>query len=83
MLKCNLQNRTFNSPVIKIITNSKFKYKESEKVIDVCQAIQDMLKETELKKSKEVAKNFHEMGITVENIAQGVGYPLDTVKKWL
>ncbi len=53
----------------------------------MCQAIQDMLKETEtnteLKKSKEVAKNFHEMGITVENIAQGVGYPLDTVKKWL
>ena len=53
----------------------------------MCQAIQDMLKETEtnteLKKSKEVVKNFHEMGITVENIAQGVGYPLDTVKKWL
>lgn len=53
----------------------------------MCQAIQDMLKETEtnteLKKSKEVVKNFHEMGITVENITQGVGYPLDTVKKWL
>ncbi len=39
----------------------------------MCQAIQDMLKETEtnteLKKSKEVAKNFHEMGLDVENIA--------------
>ena len=53
----------------------------------MCQAIQDMLKETEtnteLKKSKEVAKNFHEMGLDVENIAQGIGYPLDTVKEWL
>ena len=65
------------------MTNSKFEYKESEKVIDMCQAIQDMLKETELKKSKEVAKNFHEMGLDVENIAQGIGYPLDTVKEWL
>ena len=63
----NLERRA--ADVIKIITNSKFKYKESEKVIDVCQAIQDMLKETELKKSKEVAKNFHEMGLDVENIA--------------
>ena len=77
----NLERRA--ADVIKIITNSKFKYKESEKVIDVCQAIQDMLKETELKKSKEVAKNFHEMGLDVENIAQGIGYPLDTVKEWL
>lgn len=49
----------------------------------MCQAIQNMLKETKLKKAKEVAKNFHEMGLDVEKIAQGTGHPLDTVKEWL
>lgn len=33
--------------------------------------------------AKEPAKNFYAMGISVENIAKGVGYTVDTVKKWL
>lgn len=41
------------------------------------------VKRNGIKKAKEVAKNFHEMGLDVEKIAQGTGYPLDTVKEWL
>lgn len=89
----NLERRA--ADVIKIITNSRIKYKESEKVIDVCQAIQDMLKESELigeergeergelKKSKETAQNLYELGVDINTIAKGVNHPLDIVKQWL
>lgn len=33
--------------------------------------------------AKKSAQNFYEMGVSVENIAKGVGYTVDTVKKWL
>lgn len=70
MILYSFQNLKRRSPdVIRITTNSKFEFKESEKIIDMCQAIQDMLKETKLKKAKEVAKNFHEMWLNVEKIA--------------
>ncbi len=36
--------------VIETITNSGMKYDEKEKVVDVCQAIQEMRKESEQKK---------------------------------
>lgn len=29
------------------------------------------------------AKNFYEMGISIDQIAKGLGYTVDTVKKWL
>lgn len=37
----------------------------------------------EEKKAGDAAKNFYAMGLTIESIAKGVGYPVDTVKKWL
>ena len=69
--------------VIEAITNSGIKYDESEEVVDVCQAIQEMRKESEQKKAMEVAEKLHEMGLDTEKIAQAVGYAVETVKGWL
>ena len=63
--------------VIEAITNSGIKYDESEELVNVCQAIQEMRKESErdgeLKKAKEAARNFCNFGVDVEKMAQGVG----------
>jgi len=73
--------------VIEAITNSGIKYDEEDEVVNVCQAIQEMRKEErqigELNKAKEAARNFYNLGIDVEKIAQGVGYAVETVKEWL
>lgn len=73
--------------VIEAITNSGIKYDEEDEVVNVCQAIQEMRKESErdgeLKKAREAAKNFYNLGVDVEKIAQGVGYAVETVKEWL
>ena len=73
--------------VIEAITNSGIKYDEEDEVINVCQAIQEMRKESErdgeLKKAKEAARNFYNLGVDVEKIAQGVGYAVEAVKEWL
>lgn len=83
--------------VIETITNSGIKYDEEEEAeaVDVCQAIQEMRREGEkigeqkgvqkgeLKKAQEVARNFYNLGLEVDKIAQGVGYDVETVKGWL
>ncbi len=83
--------------VIEAITNSGIKYDEEEEAeaVDVCQAIQEMRREGEkigeqkgvqkgeLKKAQEVARNFYNLGLEVDKIAQGVGYDVETVKGWL
>ena len=77
--------------VIEAITNLGIKYDESEEAVDVCQAIQEMRMESErdgerrgeLKKAQEAARNFYNLGVDVEKIAQGVGYAVETVKQWL
>lgn len=81
--------------VIEVITNSGMKYDESEEVVDVCQAIQEMKREERLigeqkgeqigalKKAQEAAANFYKLGVDVDKIAQGVGYAVETVKQWL
>ncbi len=85
--------------VIKVITHTDLKYSESEEMVDMCQAIQEMKMKAELtgerrglqkgiqkgtlKKSQEVARNLYLLGIDVEKIAQGVGYTVETVNGWL
>ena len=69
--------------VIEAITNSGIKYDESEEVVNVCQAIQEIRKESEKKKAQEVAGNLYRMGLDIEKIAQAVGYAVETVKGWL
>ncbi|MCM1091321.1 MAG: transposase [Butyrivibrio sp.] len=69
--------------VIEAITNSRLKYDESEEAVNMCQAIQEMRMESEMKKAQEIAKNLYEMGLDVEKISQGVGYDVETVKEWL
>lgn len=69
--------------VIEAITNSGLKYDKKEKVVDVCQAIQEMRRESEQKKAQEVAVNLYKMGLDIERIAQAVGYAAGTVNKWL
>lgn len=73
--------------VIEVITHFGIKYNEEDEVVDMCQAIQEMRKESEqngeLKKAREVANNFYNLGLDVEKIAQGVGYAVETVKEWL
>lgn len=69
--------------VIEVITNTELKYVESEGKIDVCQAIQEMKREAELKKDQQSAKNLYELGVEIEKIARGLGYAIETVKGWL
>ena len=69
--------------VIEAITNSGIKYDESEEVVNVCQAIQEIRKESEKKKAQEVAGNLYRMGLDIEKIAQAVGYAVETVKGWI
>lgn len=77
--------------VIEAITHTGLKYDESEEVVDMCQAIQEMKIEFErsgeqkgeLKKAKETAGKLYEMGFEAEKIAQVVGYTVETVKEWL
>ena len=67
------------------------KFQSSLREVNVCQAIQEMRKESErdgerrgeLKKAQEAARNFYNLGVDVEKIAQGVGYAAETVKQWL
>lgn len=73
--------------VIEAITNSRIKYDESEEVVNVCQAIQEMRKESESKgrlmQAQESAKKLYEMGVDTEKMAQVVGYAVETVNGWL
>ena len=69
--------------VIEAITNSGIKYDEEDEVVNVCQAIQEMRKESELKKAQEVAENLYKMGLDIEKIAQAVDYAAETVRGWL
>lgn len=77
--------------VIEVITNSGMKYDNGEEAVDVCQAIQEMRMEErrigerdgELKKAQEDARNFYNLGVEIEKIAQGVGYAVETVKEWI
>lgn len=73
--------------VIEVITNSGIKYEKDDEVVNVCQAIQEMRKESEsngrLMQAQESAKNLYEMGLEAEKIAQAIGYAVDTVKEWL
>lgn len=73
--------------VIEAITNSGIKYDESEEVVNVCQAIQEMRKESErdgeLKKAREAAGKLYEMGLDTDKIAQAVDYAAETVRGWL
>lgn len=77
--------------VIETITNSGIKYDEKDEVVNVCQAIQEMRKESErdgerqgrLMQAQESAKKLYDMGLDTEKIAQAVGYALETVNGWL
>lgn len=63
----------------------------SEGVTVMCKAMDDLRIESERrgeirgeeKKAKESAKNFYAMGLSVEDIAKGIGYTLETVREWL
>lgn len=77
--------------VIEAITNSGIKYDEEDEVVNVCQAIQEIRKESErdgerqgrLMQAQESVKKLYEMGLDTEKIAQVVGYAVETVKSWL
>ncbi len=85
--------------VIEVITNTQLKYEEREGKVDMCQAIREMRidaeregelrgelrgeRKGELKKAQEAARNFYNLGIEVEKIAQGLGYAVETVKGWV
>lgn len=71
----NLERRAVD--VIEVMTNVGMKYEESEEVIDVCQAIQDIRKEEhnlgKMEQAQESARNFYAMGLEIEKIAEGLG----------
>lgn len=77
--------------VIEAITNMGLKYEEEERSIDMCQAIQEIRIESEqigeekgrLEQAKETARSLYKLGIDIEIIAQGVNYPVETVKGWI
>ncbi len=39
--------------------------------------------EGEKKAKMEMAKNFYQMGLSIEQIAQGVKYPVEVIEQWL
>ncbi len=41
------------------------------------------LRDGKLEKAQEAAKNFYNLGVDVEKIAQGVGDAVETVKQWI
>lgn len=47
------------------------------------QGLKQGLEQGKLIQSKEIAKNFYRLGLDVEQIAQGVGYDVETVKGWI
>lgn len=53
------------------------------KVSTMCDYSTVVRNDAKEEQAKESAKNFYAMGVSVENIAKGVGYTVDTVKKWL
>lgn len=85
--------------VIEAVTNTGIKYNEEAEVVDMCKAIQELREEErqigekagreigektgELKKAQEASRNFYNMGLPVEKIAQGIGYSVETVEEWL
>jgi len=81
--------------VIEVMTNTQLKYEEREGKVDMCQAIREMRidaeregelrgeQKGELKKAQEAARNFYNLGIEVEKIAQCLGYAVETVKGWV
>lgn len=77
--------------VINAVTNIGVEFKEGDNKVDMCQAIQDIRIEErrigeqsgELKKARETAKNFYDMGIDIEKISEGIGYAVETVRQWL
>lgn len=60
-------------------------------MVDMCKAIKDMRmderrigeRDGALKKAKEDARSFYNLGLDVELIAKGVGYAVETVREWL
>ena len=66
--------------VVEVMTNTQLKYEEREGKVDMCQAIREMRidaeRNGELKKAQEAARNFYNLGIEVEKIAQGLGYEI-------
>lgn len=73
--------------MIEVITNVGMKYEESEEMVDVCQAIQDIRNEEhnlgKMEQAQESAKNFYAMGLEIEKIAEGLGQSVEIVKQWL
>ncbi|MCM1122617.1 MAG: transposase [Eubacterium sp.] len=72
--------------VIEAITNAGIKYDEDEEAVDVCQAIQEMRKESLREGVKEGAINtarrmLADGMLTLEKIAEYAGLPLDEVKR--
>ena len=47
------------------------------------QKAEKFIRESEVKKSREIALNFAEMGLPVEKIAQGVNVSEETIREWL
>lgn len=81
----NLERRA--ADVIEVMTNVGMKYEESEAVVDVCQAIQDIRKEEhdlgKMEQAQETARNLYEMGDGIEKISKCVGFAVETVSQWL
>lgn len=94
-----LERRAADVIVIEAVTKLGIKYEDGKEKINMCQAIQDMRKESEAigiakgitqgiaqgesRKAQQIAKNLYDMGIDIEQIARGVGYTIETVKQWL
>jgi hypothetical protein len=56
-------------------------YKENQEGVEaMCKVIEDMLKENSLERSREIAKNLIEAGISYEQIAKATGLSLEEVQ---
>lgn len=72
--------------VIKAVTNMNIEYgkvKGNKEEVNMCAAVEEMVKEGEENGMRKVAMKMHRNGFSVDSIAEYVDYPIEEVKKWI
>ena len=65
------------------LTKTKIKTNEEEGVVNMCKAIDDMMKDAKLEAKIEDAINLYKNGVSLELISQSLGMSINKLKKIL
>ena len=69
--------------LLSAVTKTKIKTNEEEGVVNMCKAIDDMMKEAVEKKQVENAINLYKNGASLELISKSLGLSINKLKKIL